>query len=162
MYPKNKKIILIVVLFLILIYGEGVSSAEDKHPIDIFLDDCCQQVLSDPHKSASVEIRECHSIAEEMWTDEMNKYYDLLMSELNQQSQEALNASQEAWENYRDVHRELRVIMYRKSLPIHRQPGTILGDIFSSMDMNVVRERALELKALYGEYNHLVSDEYIK
>jgi hypothetical protein len=38
----------------------------------------------------------------------------------------------------------------------------MLGDIFCSLDMNVVRDRALELKALYEEYNYLVPDEYIK
>ena len=147
-----KKITLIICTFLFLIFNTVIARAEEKHPIDIFLDECCAAALADLDNPASPEIRSCHARAEEMWTEEMNKYYDLLISELNKQSQEALKVSQEAWEKYRDSQRELRSVMYRKSLPPEEQLGTMFNDISSSLRMHAVRERALELKALYEEY----------
>lgn len=131
----HRTILVGMILFLFqLTYGQ-----EEKHPIDLRLEAC---LASDSGISTAGMI-ECLSSAANSWDGELNSYYDLLREALDSSEQEALTASQVSWLTYRDREFEFTNHLYGDML------GTIWRITSAQRRMNVVKQRALELKTYY-------------
>ncbi|MCU0373018.1 MAG: DUF1311 domain-containing protein, partial [Ignavibacteria bacterium] len=90
---KNYLLLLQVVLFLSF---SSVFSQDIKHTIDAELDECIEL---NSHTHGTVE---CIEKAIEKWDAELNKYYKLLMKELDDESAKTLKSAELEWISYKD------------------------------------------------------------
>lgn len=113
------------------------AQADSKHPIDVQLVLCLQDSLS------TAGMRECCYTALDAWDAEMNKTYAALLEVLSPEGQSALREAQRAWLAFRDKQLELNYQFYIEELQ-----GTMYHVMASHANMDVVKQRALGLKAM--------------
>jgi uncharacterized protein YecT (DUF1311 family) len=107
------------------------------HLIDKRLGECIEK------NSTTAGMNNCTDEACKQWDAELNKYYKLLMGVLSKEQKQQLKDSQIAWLKYRDLETK-----FRTDILLSRQ-GTIYSNLAVSEAMDIVKQRALELKSLY-------------
>jgi len=130
-----KKSILIFTCLIILLFSSALF-AEDKHPIDIEEEKCLNKDLT------TAGMANCSYEAREKWDKELNRYYKLLFTVLNEQKKAKLKESQLAWIKFRDLEFENIENMYP-------QDASMYIPIRQSDKSDIVKQRALQLKAYY-------------
>jgi uncharacterized protein YecT (DUF1311 family) len=117
----------------------GQESETEKHPIDIKVEEC----LAIQSNQSTIGMIDCIQTAMEEWDAELNKYYKLLMNNLDNNEQDKLRDAQRQWLVFRDKEFEFIGIRYGK------MEGTMFNIIEADSRNNIVRQRALELKSYY-------------
>jgi len=90
---------------------------------------------------------QCEVIAYQDWFEEMDKYYNLLLDTLSEESAELLISSQEAWSEYNSKEHSFSSKMYYSDMD-----GTMWRVVNAQRVKDIVRTRALELKDYYDSY----------
>jgi uncharacterized protein YecT (DUF1311 family) len=132
---KNCFILLPVVL---LISYSSLYSQDRKHTIDSELDECIEL---NSHTHGTVE---CIEKAIEKWDAELNKYYKLLMNELDEESAKALKSAELEWISYKDKEMQSIEGIFSKL------DGTMYIPMKYYSKMDIIKTRALQLKDYYG------------
>jgi len=134
------KLLITGTLFILLtIFTFGQESETEKHPIDIKVEEC----LAIPSNQTTIGMIDCIQTAMEEWDAELNKYYKLLMNNLDNNEQDKLRDAQRQWLVFRDKEFEFIGTRYGK------MEGTMFNIIEADSRNNIVRQRALELKSYY-------------
>jgi uncharacterized protein YecT (DUF1311 family) len=136
---------LIAIILICIVFLSNTSYAQEKHPIDQFFEDAIAKEWTVSGMN-NVTYK-----ATEMWEEEMNKYYNLIMDILDDKAKELLGVSQENWIAHKDA--EFKAI--RNMYP---SMGTMWSNVKTYDMLNLVKGRALTLK-LYYEQNKEHFDE---
>jgi len=129
----------IFLLILILSLLTTPVLAQDDHPIDKSFEECF-----DESKSITAEMVRCCDEACDKWDVELNKYYGSLMDILDKDDKEKLEKSQLAWIKFKELEFEF--------IPYHyTDPGSYQGPSIADHEMNIVRDRALQLQNYYEQ-----------
>ena len=144
MYLNNTKktMKLLLPIFLFFIVSVGLAQ-RDQHPIDR-RHDACHNVISN---QSTYGMMECESIAREEWDAEMNIYYTLLLDSLSDESGALLEQAQKAWLEYAKKEYSFSSAFYYTDME-----GTMWYVANARRQLNIVRERALELKMYFETY----------
>jgi uncharacterized protein YecT (DUF1311 family) len=133
----------IIFLFALLLtirgYSQSTETKMTEFPIDISLKGC----LDSAENQTTVGMMDCGGRARESWDREMNKYYKLLMQQLNENEKAKLRAAQKKWLEYRDAEFENAGAIY------YGMEGTMWRIVAVNTQMNLVRQRALDLQSYY-------------
>jgi len=132
----NKKQ-LIIACAIVIVSVPPLSAQPSEHPIDKRLGECIKK------DSTTAGMNNCADEACKQWDTELNKYYKLLMGVLSKEQKQQLKDSQIAWLKYRDLETK-----FRTDALLSRQ-GTIYSNLAAAEAMDIVKQRALELKSLY-------------
>jgi len=117
-------------------------SLDRRHPLDISL----EETISNPEISGNISsMRAVMSRYGDKWHEEMEKYLELMESNLNAEYWELVAQSQERWLNFVESDDELIWRAYRQRF----QGGSITIEISLSDRYNRYRSRALHLQMLY-------------
>lgn len=119
-------------------FGQDINFKEN-HPIDIKLEKC----LAIDSNMTTAGMIKCQAVAKDEWDLEMNKYYNLLMDTLASAEKAALKTAQKSWLNYRDNEMKLSGAIY------FNMQGTMWHVVAAGRSCDIIRQRALELKAYY-------------
>lgn len=138
---KNYILTSLLILTTILTFGQS----EKKHPIDIQRENC----HSIDSNQTTVGMTNCEYIAAELWDKQLNEYYNLLMTLLNNEEKEILKDSQLKWIEYRDKELKFSGTFY------HNLQGTMWRIVAASRRCDLTRTRALEIK----EYIDVLTNE---
>ncbi len=111
-----------------------------KNPIEKSLEECM-----DRSKCVTLEMKNCLTAANQQWEAEIDKYYKLLMNALPGESRLALEKSQAAWVKFKDLEFETIPSIYAGI------PGSYQGPTFREHEMDILKARALSLKAYYDQ-----------
>ena len=130
-----------LIVFLALLIVTPVF-AEDSHPIDVFLDECQEQ------NTSTAGMVDCLEQACKKWEVEIEKYYNLLMDILKEESKERLRQSQLAWLKFRDLESEFISEGYFLDI------GSYIRPTKRSNQLTIIRNRALQLKIYYNTVNN--------
>jgi uncharacterized protein YecT (DUF1311 family) len=123
-------------LFLLLLLPVIAHAQEETvHPIDKALEACTDK---NPSTNGTIQ---CTARAQEMWDKELNRSYNGLMGQLNPQGKLSLKAAQLDWLKYRDAEFKLIDNLYSNL------QGTMYLPMLAWDQMNIVKKRALQLKA---------------
>lgn len=122
---------------LLLLSGYA-AQAQQVHPIDAELDRCKQE-----HPSALGSI-ECEIMAYHKWNAEMERLYNILLSQLDEPSKLVLKEEQLAWAQLRDVHFEFYEKFYGPKIGLI----TLIASSKTSFLRDRVRELQLYLSAI--------------
>jgi uncharacterized protein YecT (DUF1311 family) len=131
----SKKIL--VVILVIVSMCPLTLFAQDKHPIDKLEEECINK------DSTTVGMNNCAMEACKQWDTELNKYYKLLIEVLSKEEKQELKDAQIAWLKYRDLETK-----FRMDTLLNNQ-GTMYSNMAMSEKLDIVKQRALELKSLY-------------
>jgi uncharacterized protein YecT (DUF1311 family) len=137
-----KKYFLVFLLFVLLISAKSFSQ-ENKNPIDIYLDTCIEK------NPSTMGILKCTDEAYKMWDAELNKYYKLLMSFLNESDAKVLKESELKWIEFKDKEFENLEHIYSK------MEGTMYIPMHAFSKLEIIRTRANQLK----DYYELLTDK---
>jgi len=129
-------VILILISFLIFLLPE-LSYAQDKHPIDVAEERCIAK------DSNTAGMSNCAYEARQMWDAELNKYYQLLMKEMNQDQKNRLREAQLAWIKFRDAEFNNIHSFYATRM------GTMYLNLESADKLAIVKQRAVDLRNFY-------------
>ena len=132
---------LILLAFSTFSFGQKKADAS-QNPIDKQCDACLD---SSENQNTAGMIR-CSVNAEVAWDKEMNKYYKLLMQKLNPEEKEKLKTAQKSWLQYRDNE-----ILFSNKLHTDME-GTMWLVVNAGRLAEIVKQRALELKGYYDEF----------
>jgi uncharacterized protein YecT (DUF1311 family) len=122
---------------ILLITNIVIGQTEAKHPIDVELQNC-RDTESNQTPFGRIE---CEHIAADLWDNELNNYYNDLMKRINTKEQEILKESQRKWIEYRDKELNFSETFY------FGFQGTMWGTVAAGRRCDIIRSRALELKA---------------
>lgn len=128
----------IATLVAALLLGPGACRAEDmsaKNPIDTWYAKAMEKDYS------TAGMRDTANQARTLWDKDMNATYGRLMARLNDRQQASLRDAQRAWLKYRDAEGAA----LGSIVPV--QDGTIWQLSATTQAMELVRQRALQLKA---------------
>ena len=114
----------------------AVAQTKEPHPIEVELDQC----LNSDAGVSTLGMRSCYATAMEAWDTELNRVYQALRAELNEEEKEALLIAQRAWLAYRDSD-----FAFSKTMHANMQ-GTLWALVHDKHRMEVVRARTLELQ----------------
>lgn len=132
-----EKYIKIIVFFVGIFILSNAGSSEGKHPIDKRMEEAADKDIS------TKNLKESARKALQEWEQEMNKYYSLLLGELDDEGKGALIKSQENWQKYYNSEATFISVAY----------GRLRGTFFDIKDIEdrvgIVRKRALDLKSYY-------------
>ena len=134
-----KKIIPITFL-LISLYS---YSQTDEHPIDI-RNSQCHDIDTNQNTYGMIQ---CEAVARDEWFIEMNKYYDLLLDTLSEETGALLKSSQDSWAEY-----NLKEHTFSSSMYYSDMQGTMWRVVNAQRVKDIVRTRALELKDYFDSY----------
>lgn len=134
------KIIIPITFLLISLYS---YSQTDVHPIDI-RNSQCHDIDTNQNTYGMIQ---CEAVARDEWFIEMNKYYDLLLDTLSEETGALLKSSQDAWDNY-----NLKEHTFSSSMYYSDMQGTMWRVVNAQRVKDIVRTRALELKDYYDSY----------
>ncbi|RUM59398.1 MAG: DUF1311 domain-containing protein [Persephonella sp.] len=81
---------------ILLLFSFNLSFAEDKDPIDLWLEKCLEKNLT------TMGMLECTGKAYVIWDKRLNQVYRKLMSKLSPKQRKLLRESQRKWLQYRD------------------------------------------------------------
>lgn len=115
---------------------------EKKYPIDIELDKEMKKWSG--NTSEGVEIICSNG---DKWKKEMEKYYNLLYNELDDNKRKWLDSSHKKWEIYSEDNEELERQIYDQRY----HGGSIMHIFYADIYYNKYRERALYLMEKYEE-----------
>ncbi|CAN5384929.1 hypothetical protein BH10BAC1_BH10BAC1_20000 [soil metagenome] len=115
---------------------EKVQTAGD-YAIDVTLNTCLDS------NQTTVGMMECAGQARDAWDKELNKYYKLLMSKLTDIEKAKLKTAQKKWLEYRDTEFDASGTIY------YDQDGTMWKIVAVNRQVEIVRQRALDLKSYY-------------
>lgn len=136
----GKKLLVVLAFVLLPVIGYSQDHKDSKHPIDVEMNQCMD-------KDGSTQgMIQCMRNAEEKWDTEMNKYYKLLMKELESDSTAVndLREAQREWIKFRD--KEFQTIAsYYTYLYNKEGGGTLYSLLAQSAHLEVVRQRALDI-----------------
>lgn len=138
------KNICITFLFIgLIVCSSGVFGQNDTaiNLIDKELNAC----LDSSQNSSTIGMSECIIRAKDAWDKELNKYYNLLMATLSKDEKDKLKAAQRKWLSFRDSENMFSTTMYRN------MQGTMWRIAKVQSDLNIIKQRALELKAYYSD-----------
>jgi uncharacterized protein YecT (DUF1311 family) len=125
-------------LLAALLLGPGVCRADDsaaKNPIDTWYAEAMEKDYS------TAGMRDAANQARAMWDKDMNATYRRLMARLDGSQQASLRDAQRAWLKYRDAESAALGSI------VAVQDGTIWQLSATTQAMELVRQRALQLKA---------------
>lgn len=131
-----KKYILFLILISIAVSAK-LFSQETKHPIDLYLDSCMEKDMS------TAGIVKCMEEATKMWDAELNKYFKLLIKELDEESVYILKSAETEWLVFRDKEFQNIDNIYSKL------KGTMFIPMKYDTRLDIVRTRALRIKDYY-------------
>jgi len=135
---KHLTITFLFLIFLIApIFGQDIKT--DKHPIDIKLELCHDNGAN--HNNYGMA--QCEAIAREEWEKEMEKYYTMLMSILNEEEKEKLKSAQIQWLDFKEKELDFSGTMY------YNMQGTMWQIVAAQRSCSLVKERALDLSGYY-------------
>lgn len=112
------------------------------HPLEVAMDKCMEK---DP---STAGVSNCAAEYKEKWDAELNRAYKELMGKLPKDGQALLRDAQRAWIPWRDAEFGLLSAVY--STIYNKGGGTMFVTFHAIADMEVVKDRALELLA-FGE-----------
>ena len=135
------KKLFVAALFLALTISVLAQNRTAVNLIDKRLNRC----LDSTH-STTASMIECSAQAYKEWDVELNKYYKLLMATPDSETKTKLKTAQIAWLAYRDYEFILVDRFYTND-------GTMWGPIRINKKMEIVRQRALDLKEYYDVLN---------
>lgn len=121
----------------IFILSSKVFSQEIPHPIDVFLDSCMEK------NQSTMGMTKCTDEAVKMWDDELNKYYKILMTMLDDESIKALKSAEKQWIEFKDKEFTNIDLIYSKL------DGTMYIPMHSYAKLEIIKARALQLKDYY-------------
>jgi uncharacterized protein YecT (DUF1311 family) len=140
----GKKLLIFCALVILPAISYSQDYTESKHPIDVEMNQCME-------KDGSTQgMIQCMSEAEEKWDAEMNKYYKLLISEIESDTVAVndLRDAQREWIKYRD--KEFRTIASYYTFVYNKMGGGTIYSLIAQGDhLDVVRARALEIIGKY-------------
>jgi len=140
----NQKISKIIsALVVIAILPIGYIFADEEHSIDKFIEKCIEK------DSTTVGMNYCVAEGCQMWNQEMNKNYKLLMSILSKEEQQKLKESQTAWLKFRDLETKFRVDTFCNL------QGTMYRNMAMAEKLDIIKQRALEFKQLYETLKYI-------
>lgn len=90
----------------------------------------------------TLDSRECYSQATASWDRELNTQYQALLKESPESVRSALRDSQRQWVKYKDTYNQAIKAFYLQ------QQGTIWPAIAADSQMNVIKDKALDLYRL--------------
>lgn len=132
---------IVSVLFLVFILfsfnTKLFSQDEDNYPIDVYLDSCMEK------NPSTMGMTNCTYEAEKMWDAELNKYYKLLITILDDNSAEVLKSSEVEWVKYKEKEIINIENIYSKL------EGTMYIPMRAFAVLELTRTRALQLKNYY-------------
>jgi uncharacterized protein YecT (DUF1311 family) len=111
-----------------------------KYPIDIK----CELCLKTDSNFTTYGMMRCEITAAMEWDAELNKYYKLLMTVLSPEAKEKLKTAQIKWLSYRDNEFKFSETMYTD------MKGTMWRVVNVSRETEIIRQRALDLRAYYN------------
>lgn len=88
--------------------------------------------------------RECTNTAEKAWDKELNKYYNLTLKKLPKVQQSKFISAQKAWLKFRDAE-----FAFIDDYYYNAKQGTMFSIMAEGDKMNIVKERAMQLKVYY-------------
>jgi uncharacterized protein YecT (DUF1311 family) len=131
---------------ILLLFIASIGHAQSiEHPIDIRTIAC----LDLDSNQTTYGMIQCESIAREEWNTEMNKYYNLLVDTLSDESGVLLSESQKTWTEFNQNEQK-----FSSSLYYSEMQGTMWHVVNAGRRSEIVRQRALELKQYYETYMH--------
>jgi uncharacterized protein YecT (DUF1311 family) len=136
----------VALTFSLLMACSGSIFAQDAsqtkpNPIDVLL----QKRLDSSQNQTTAGMISCEAWAKDAWDKELNKYYKLLMGTLSADEKETLKKSQINWLTYRDSESKFSSQMYTD------MEGTMWRSASVSAEVEIIKQRALELKAYYSD-----------
>lgn len=124
---------------LILFLLTASILAQDDYSIDKSFEECLNK-----SKSITAEMVRCREEARNKWEGKVNKYYNSLMDILDEDDKEKLEKTQSAWIKFKESEFEF--------IPHHyTDPGSYQGPTTAGYEMNIVRDRALQLQSYYKQ-----------
>ena len=111
------------------------EDAPGKHPVDVKMEKCLKT-----HHGTMPRV-ECYNTASEAWDKDLTKVYAELRQAEDAKNKPALEASQRAWEKYRDAEFDYLAQIYG------RMKGTGYISVRITARMEIVRARALNLES---------------
>ena len=147
---NKKQLFIIWVMVLFISLTSTLVYAEYIHHIDIFYEDCMNE-----SKCITSEMVKCGEETYQKWEVELDKYYNLLMDVLDDDSKKQLRHSQEEWIEFKDA--EFAFIPY-----YFLDIGSYIGPATIDNKISIIRARALQLKAYYDilDLEEVNYDEY--
>jgi len=118
------------------------ESKQNKHPLEIEFEK--EMKTWSGNTSEGVEILCTNG---DKWKDEMEKYYELLNEELDEDKKKWLESSQEKWEIYIEENEELGWQIFDQQY----HGGTIIQILSAELYYNRYHDRALDLIQKYEE-----------
>jgi uncharacterized protein YecT (DUF1311 family) len=112
-----------------------IQRTEPKHLIDTKEEEC----FNAEGGFTTLGMGACINTALEEWDKELNDDYNILMGNLDKDGQEKLRLSQRKWIEYKDNE----IAFARK---FYNRQGTAWGIIYISRELEIIRNRAMELK----------------
>jgi uncharacterized protein YecT (DUF1311 family) len=132
-------------LLFILFCTQILFAQDDSKPQPDSLDVLLQKRLDSSINQTTLGMVSCEVWAKGAWDAQLNKYYRLLMGLLSAAEKEKLKASQVNWLKYRDSEYDFISALYGN------MQGTMWRPAAVGAEVEIVRQRALELKAYYSD-----------
>lgn len=136
-----KKAFFLCLFFAVSICLFAQSESDDKHPIDVKLDNCIDE------DGSTSGLNMCLTTAAGEWDKELNKYYKLLQTSLSAEQKTVLQDVQRSWIAFKD--KEIKLI----NVTYGGMDGTMWTYVANRAIMEITRKRALDLKHLYENIN---------
>ena len=130
-------------LILFLLTSLFSIAQTDNHEIDL-RNAQCHDIDTNQNTFGMIQ---CEEVARKEWFVEMNKYYNLLLDTLSEETAELLVLSQEAWNEF-----NLKEHSFSSSMYYSDMDGTMWRVVNAQRVKDIVRKRALELKDYYDSY----------
>lgn len=140
---RYMKLILSLLLSSLFIFNSAL--AQEEHIIETELKTC----LKNGGDQSTVGMIKCTQEAEFKWDQELNKYYQLLMKDLNEEGQESLRTSQRQWIVYRDKEFD-----FIKEFYYNQKQGTMWHIMAADKRKELIADRAIELQVYYGSLDY--------
>ena len=145
MSVRNFSKIICAALLLVVCFCGASMAAENKYPIDKWLDAQIKKAAgNDPAMAEAVYI------AGEKWDAELNKYYKIVMGKLDAAGQAKLKESQRAWLKFRDAELSAAEAV----TDVFESGGTMQRLDLNDRRMSLIRARTIDLM----EYSRQLSN----
>jgi uncharacterized protein YecT (DUF1311 family) len=126
-----------IFVFVLLFVSAKLYSQNSQHPIDVYLDSCMEK------NPSTIGMVKCTEEAIQMWDNELNKYYKILMKVLDEESAKTLKASELKWIEFKEMELKNIEKIYSK------MEGTMYIPMKYYAKMEIVKTRALQLGNFY-------------
>ena len=130
-------------MIVLIVCSSSVFS--QTNTIENVIDKQLSACLDSSQNSSTIAMIDCTVHAKDAWDKELNKYYNLLMATLSSAEKNKLKAVQRKWLYFRDSETTFSTTLYKN------MQGTMWGIAKVQSDLNIIKQRALELKAYYSD-----------